>query len=323
MTMSSPAVDVRELTKRYRGGALANDCLSLQVQHGEVFGLLGPNGAGKTTLVLQILGLLLPTAGSVQVEGIDVVAEPQAVKHLSGYMPQTRVAMRNLELHRALTITGRLRGQPEAAARSQTEELLSRLELREHRNQYLDRLSGGLMRVAAFAMALMGQPRLVVLDEPTNELDPVRRRVVWETIREINQEREVTCLLVTHNVLEAERVVERVAVVDEGRVVAMGTPGELKARLGEEIRLEVVLKPEVSQNGHRAAVEGELNALGRTITFRPGHYAVFVDRSRVPGAVGAVMAGLESFIDDFRLAPPSLEDVYIHLAGQKIDREES
>jgi ABC-type multidrug transport system ATPase subunit len=319
---SLPAVEVRDLTKRYKDGTLANDCLSLRIESGEVFGLLGPNGAGKTTLVLQILGLLLPTSGSVRVEGIDVVAQPQAVKVFSGYMPQTRVAMRNLELHRALAITGRLRGQPEKAARAQTEGLLSRLELQEHRNQYLDRLSGGLMRVAAFAMALMGEPRLIVLDEPTNELDPIRRRIVWETIRELNQQRQVTCLLVTHNVLEAERVVERVAVIDGGRAVALGTPGALKAQLGEEIRLEVVLKPEVSHNGHRAAVEGELNALGRTVTFRPGHYAVFVERKQVPGAVSAVMAGLESAIDDFRLAPPSLEDVYIHLAGQKLDQEE-
>jgi ABC-type multidrug transport system ATPase subunit len=199
--------------------------------------------------------------------------------------------------------------------------LIERLELGDHRNQFLDRLSGGLMRVAAFAMALMGEPRFIVLDEPTNELDPLRRRVVWETIRDLNQARPVTCLLVTHNVLEAERVVERVAVVDGGRVVAVGTPGELKARLGDEVRLEVVLKSEIPQNGHLAAIEGSLAALGRTVTLRPGYYAVFVPRHGVGAAVDAMMADLEGALDDFRLAPPSLEDVYIHLAGQKIAPE--
>jgi ABC-type multidrug transport system ATPase subunit len=315
------AIAVRDLTKRYRGGTLANDNLSLEIKRGEIFGLLGPNGAGKTTLVLQILGLLAPTSGRITVEGVDVVAHPQQIKTFSGYMPQTRVAMRNLEVHRALSITGRLRGQPKDVARAQAEELIERLELGEHRNQYLDRLSGGLMRVAAFAMALMGQPRLVVLDEPTNELDPLRRRAVWETIRDLNRTRPVTCVLVTHNVLEAERVVERVAVVNGGRVAAVGTPGDLKARLGDEVRLEVVLKADVSQNGHLAAVESRLATLGRMVSLRPGSYAVFVRRQNVGAAVETMMASLEGMLDDFRLAPPSLEDVYIHLAGQKLIQE--
>jgi ABC-type multidrug transport system ATPase subunit len=161
----------------------------------------------------------------------------------------------------------------------------------------------------------------VVLDEPTNELDPVRRRTVWDTIQTLNDSRGVTCLLVTHNVLEAERVVKRVAVIDGGRVVAMGTPGELKARLGNEVRLEVVLKSEVVQDSQCAVVEARLTDLGRLLTLRPGHYAVFVDRGRVAETVGSVMGELETSIDDFRLAPPSLEDVYIHLAGHKLHAE--
>ncbi len=188
-----------------------------------------------------MLGLLAPTSGSITVEGVDVVAHPRAVSRFSGYMPQTRIAMRNLEVERALTVTGRLRGQSEPTARAQTNALIERLELGEHRAKYMDRLSGGLMRVAAFGMALMGDPRLIVLDEPTNELDPLRRRMVWEIIRDLKRERPVTCVLVTHNVLEAERVVDRVAMIDGGRVVAVGTPGALKAQLGDEVRLEVVL----------------------------------------------------------------------------------
>src|SRR5579884_2282042 len=106
-------INLRDVTKRYKGGTLANDRLSLQIEQGEVFGLLGPNGAGKTTLVLQMLGLLAPTSGSITVEGVDVIAHPRAVSLFSGYMPQTRIAMRNLEVERALIVTGRLRGQSE------------------------------------------------------------------------------------------------------------------------------------------------------------------------------------------------------------------
>ena len=324
MDVGKVAIDIRDLTKRYKGkgNVLANEKLSLTINQGEVFGLLGPNGAGKTTLVLQMLGLLAPTSGSITVEGVDVVAHPRAVSRFSGYMPQTRIAMRNLEVERALTVTGRLRGQSEPTARAQTNALIERLELGEHRAKYMDRLSGGLMRVAAFGMALMGDPRLIVLDEPTNELDPLRRRMVWEIIRDLKRERPVTCVLVTHNVLEAERVVDRVAMIDGGRVVAVGTPGALKAQLGDEVRLEVVLKPEVAQNGHRADIEQSLERLGRLVMLRPGYYAVFVRRDGVGGAVDTMMANLEGALDDFRLAPPSLEDVYIHLAGQKLTVEE-
>jgi ABC-type multidrug transport system ATPase subunit len=316
--MAEPAVEVRELTKRYPGGTLANDRLSLRVARGEVFGLLGPNGAGKTTLVLQVLGLLKPTSGAIAVEGVDVLAHPERVKRLTGYMPQARIAMRGMELWRALHVTGRLRGQTDAAARRQGEALIERLGLGEQRSTYVERLSGGMTRVTAFALALMGTPRLVVLDEPTNELDPVRRRVVWEVVRQIGSGGETTCLLVTHNVLEAEGAVDRVAIVDRGRVVALGTPGELKAGLGDEVRLEVVLKTETAQNGDRAAVEARLDALGRRLDLAPGRYGVFVPRRGVGAAVDTLLGELGPRLDDFRVAPPSLEDVYIHHAGRTL-----
>ena len=316
------AIDVRDLTKSYKGAqdsAPANDHLSLQIKRGEVFGLLGPNGAGKTTLVLQVLGLLEPTSGSISVEGVDVVAHPDQVKRFAGYMPQARIAMRNIELDRALTITGRLRGLTHRAARQQAEELVARLELDEHRAKFVGQLSGGLLRVAAFALALIGDPRLVVFDEPTNELDPVRRRIVWETIRDLGRTRPITCVVVTHNVLEVERVVDRVAMVDHGRVVALGTPGALKAQLGDAVRLEVVVKPEANRPNHLEVVRQRLAPLGTVVELRPGHFAVFIPRHRLGSAVDTVVAELGGTLDDFRLAPPSLEDVYIHLAGQKLE----
>lgn len=318
----SLSIDVQGLTKRYKGGKIANDNLTLQVQRGQIFGLLGPNGAGKTTLVLQLLGLLAPTWGEIILEGVDVVRHPDRVKTFSSLMPQTRVAMRNLEVWRALYITGRLRGQDAGQARRQTETLLDRLDLGKERDTYLDRLSGGMMRVASFAMALMGDPRVIVLDEPTNELDPVRRRVVWDMVADLNREQRVTCLLVTHNVLEAERVIERVAMIDGGRVVAVGTPGELKNRLSDEVRLEIVLKPEAVRSSHLTSAVSRLQCFGSVIALRPGQYAMFVPRERVGDAVNEILGGLEDTLDDFRLAPPSLEDVYIHLAGQKLESEE-
>jgi len=321
---SALAIDVRNLTKKYKNGKVANDHLSLQVDRGTIFGLLGPNGAGKTTLVLQILGLLAPTSGSIYVEGIDVISNPEKVKPLAGYMPQTRIAMRNLEVDRALYITGRLRGQSHEQARKQSEGLLEMLDLTEHRKQFIDRLSGGLLRVAAMGMALMGDPHLVVLDEPTNELDPVRRRMVWDVILGLQDyyKHPVTCLLVTHNVLEAERIVERVAIIDKGKVAAIGTPGELKSQLGDEVRLEVVIKPDVLTEEIALKVEETLHDFGRVIPFRQGQYAVFVPRVGVGSATDKILGALDGLVDDFRLSPPSLEDVYIHVTGSKIELED-
>lgn len=183
----SHAVVVRDLRKVYKAGVVANDGISLDISRGEIFGLLGPNGAGKTTLIQQIIGLLAPTSGTVVVEGIDAVRHPERLTSLISYLPQQRVVMRDVEVDRALYITGRLRGLSRGSARKQTEWVLAELGLEAERHRWISRLSGGLDRLAAFGRALVGRPKLLVLDEPTNELDPVKRRLVWELIRRLNQ----------------------------------------------------------------------------------------------------------------------------------------
>lgn len=320
-----PAIDVQQVCKKYKTPKgemfFANKDLSLQIKRGEVFGLLGPNGAGKTTLVLQILGLLTTDGGKILVEGMDVASQAQQIKAFSGYMPQARVAMRNLEVHRALTITGQLRGQTPKAASQQCKELIDLLDLGAYRDQYLDRLSGGLLRVVALGMALMGSLKLLILDEPTNELDPVRRRQIWNIVSHMNRTAGVTCLLVTHNVLEAEQVIEHVAVIDRGSLIASGTSGELKRQLGDDMRLEVVAKTDISGTECATALEEHLRTLGRFVTLKSGHYVVFVPRCRVGDALNLLISTYSDQIDDFRIVPPSLEDVYIYLTGQKFIQE--
>ena len=311
-------VDVRDLTRVHRGGVLANDRLSLTVRRGEVFGLLGPNGAGKTTLVSQLLGLVRPTSGAVTVAGIDVVRHPDAVKAVTGFLPQTGLPMRMVEVRRALHYTGRLRGQPEHDARAQTDELLDELGLGPVADRYVDRCSGGMMRLVNVGMALMGRPSLLVLDEPTNELDPHNRRLVWDVLARRAADEGTTVVLVTHNVLEAERAVHRVAVMHAGRITALGTPGELKARMGDLARLELFVKdgadlapPEVDL----LAEVGEVSA-GR----RDGDYLVRAAAGRSPELMSAVTdrVGLDRF-DDFRLGRVTLEDVYLELDAAEPD----
>ena len=316
----APAIEAVELTKVYRTGTRANDGISLTVRRGEVFGLLGPNGAGKSTFVQQVQGLMRPTSGDVRVFGIDVARRPDEVKRLIGYLPQTAFAMRDLLVNEAVYFTARLKGLTHADAVDQRARLLKKFDLAQHAKQQISQLSGGMQRTVGFVLALLGRPPLLVLDEPTNDLDPLRRRAVWEEIRRAVSEDGAACLLVTHNVLEAEHVVDRVALVNLGKVVAQGTPGALKARVGEGIRLEVWLQDGVALAEEQLA---RLHALGTLRRPRAQQLSLIVPPEEIGGTVDRVLEEVgRSALADFRLATVSLEDVYVELVGRRIEEEE-
>jgi ABC-2 type transport system permease protein len=311
------AIRVTNLTRTYaragRSGErlIANDNLSFEVPRGSIFGLLGENGAGKTTLVHQLLGLLAPTSGDIRVEEVDVVKHPEAAKRLMGFLPQSALPLRYVEVQQALYITGRLRGQTERDARQQTAHLLDTLQLSEYATKFVHKLSGGLMRTTNFAMALMGNPRLVLLDEPTNNLDPARRRLIWETIRTLNRETGLTCVLVTHNLLEAESVLHQLCVMRAGRIIAQGTPGDLKAHWEQRVRLAFRLKET------QALTPEECHALsnyGQLQTEPSGEHTLMMPPEQVAAATTFLMQqiGLNR-LDHFHIAPPSLEDIYLLL----------
>jgi len=315
-TDDGPAIEVRDLVRAYRGrgGELvrANDGLTFNVPRGQVFGLFGANGAGKTTLVLQMLGLVRPTSGSITVNGMDVMRNPELVKSTVGFLPQRGLSMRLIETRRALHYTGRLRGQSEADARRQTDELIDELGLGPYADRQVERLSGGLMRLVNFGMALMGRPELIVLDEPTNELDPHNRRLVWDIVQRRAADDGTTVVLVTHNVLEAEKAVHRVAVMHDGRITAMGTPGELKEQTGAQARLELFVR-----DGGRLTEE-ESAQLGRIGLVSPGDrngsYLVTAPPDKIQPLLEVLVTDVGvTRVDDFRFARPTLEDVYLSL----------
>lgn len=317
MTPDSFSIRVEQLTCTFPGkrrGAppvIANANISCEVGRGEIFGLLGPNGAGKTTLVCQLMGLLQPASGRVWLEGIDVLREPEKVKRLVGFLPQTGLPMRSLEVEKALRFTGRLRGHGDKEARDQAHRLIEEFGMGEYAGRYIHKLSGGMLRLTNFAMALMGRPKVLILDEPTNELDPHKRRMVWDYLARLNRETGTTCILVTHNVLEAEKVIGRVAVMRGGKIVASGTPAELKQRVGGKVRMEFQVRAgEIAP----PVAFSRLAALGKMD--QPGHnkYRLYLPPEQVAAATALVIAefGLAS-IEDLRLAPPSLEDIYLEL----------
>jgi ABC-2 type transport system ATP-binding protein len=300
-------LEIEELTKVYRTGIRANDGIDLAIGEGEVFGLLGHNGAGKTTLVNQVVGLLRPTSGTIRIDGRDMVADPGLARRLCSFQAQAQVPIDGLTPRQAIDLLGQLRGSSRSEVERRRERLVEALDLGEWLNVDASRLSGGVKRLVAFAMAAVAPGRLVMLDEPTNDVDPVRRRLLWRQVRTL-ADHGAAVLLVTHNVIEAERSVDRLAILDEGRVIAEGTPAQLKGRLGAALRLELVLDPD-----------------GPDIPASPfGLSAVPVGNRLMVGvpmdAAGQAVAWAESLkcagsVEEFTLGPATLEDVYVALVG--------
>ena len=311
------AVRIDGLTRSYRGrrgvpDVLATDDVSLVVEQGEVFGLLGPNGAGKTTLVRQLVGVLAPDAGRVTLLGHDV----RHAGRLVAWLAQEEPALVELPVQLAVETTGRLRGLGRRAARAAATDLLDELDLAELAGRAMTTLSGGQRRLAQVATALVGDRPLLVLDEPTTGLDPAARRAVWAALRRRQAASGTTVVLVTHNVLEAEAVLDRVAVLDRGRVIACDTPGGLKALVSDEVRLDLVWRTDPPHDEPAvAALRARAEVTGR-------RWHVRLPAAHAREALGRLTSGPAlAALDDFTLATPTLEDVYLALGGRDSDLE--
>ncbi|MFB6836517.1 ABC transporter ATP-binding protein [Streptomyces sp. NPDC056361] len=312
---------VRDLVKTYpatrgRRGApatpevRATDGVSLDVRGGEIFGLLGPNGAGKSSLVRQLTGLMRPDSGTVELLGHDLVRHPERAARLLAYLGQESTALDELTVALAAETTARLRGLSAPDARAERDAVLEELGLTALASRPLKKLSGGQRRLACVAAALVGGRPVLVLDEPTTGMDPVARRAVWAAVDRRRAEHGTTVVLVTHNVIEAETVLDRVAVLDHGRVIACDTPAGLKERVAGEVRVELVWRESAPLHLPEVAALRELaQETGRRWNLRLAPDAARAAVATVTG--GAAFAAL----DDFTLATPSLEDVYLALGG--------
>lgn len=303
-----PALDVADVTKTFGGRRplRANDGVSLTVPEGAVVGLLGHNGAGKTTLVNQVAGLLLPDSGSLRVVGHDVVAHPERTRREISVQAQANVPITGLTPRTAIELVGRIRGGSRRDVARRTDGLIEALDLGQWASTPAHKVSGGVARLTAFAMTAVVPGRLVILDEPTNDVDPVRRRLLWTQIKALADD-GAGVLLVTHNVREAEHAVDDLVILDRGRVIAHGTVAELTHPLRSTLQLDVDLPP------------------GRAVAWPPcasetGHDGLRA-RASVPAARAAeAVAWAQDAVDRgdldrYSVTPASLEDVYVELVG--------
>lgn len=306
--MKRSAVRVNGLTKRYPNGVVAIDDIDIDIGSGEVVGLLGHNGAGKTTLVRQVSGLALPTSGSVRLGDIDPVSEPMLAREMVAVQPQQQFPLGAMSFSEAVLLTGRLRGSSTKQARIRFGELVDQLRLEKWLTVRGDRLSGGMLRLAMFCMAAIASAPILVLDEPTNDVDPMRRQLLWEEVRRI-ADGGAAVLLVTHNVAEAERSVDRIAVLDHGRLRFTGTPAELR-QTGKSagLRLEVVIPPLVDSSPRHPGLT--FVSLGRDrwrAEVAPEHAPEILAWSQRQVELGEM--------SEYEVGPWGLQDSYLELVG--------
>jgi ABC-2 type transport system ATP-binding protein len=239
----SNAIEVRDIVKKF-GEFTAVSGISFDVKSGEIFGLLGPNGAGKSTLIRMMVTLLPPTTGTAIINGFDVIRKADEVRRSIGVIPQAMTSDLELSVYENLLIFAKLYGVPRDTRTRLIAELLEAVELTQWADKPVKNLSGGMRRRVEIARGLVHEPRVFFLDEPTTGLDPVSRTAVWEMLRKIKSQRDLTVLITTHYMDEADKLCDRIAIVDHGRLVALDSPQALKAsipgRAAETVTLDDV-----------------------------------------------------------------------------------
>jgi ABC-2 type transport system ATP-binding protein len=309
-----PDIEVEQLTKRF-GDFVAVDGLSFAVNHGEVFGLLGPNGAGKSTLIRMLTTLVPPSSGTARINGFDIVKNPNDVRHCIGVIPQAMTSDLDLSAEENMAIFAKLYGLPRDKRRDSIQALLKAVDLEQWTDKPVKMFSGGMRRRLEIARGLVHQPKIFFLDEPTTGLDPVSRVAVWDMLARLKNERDLTILVTTHYMDEADKLCDRIAIVDHGKLVALDSPLKLKASIPGKNILEV------SFSDIPPDWEETLKRLPEVAEVKSQDHVFRISSHNGPRTTVALMetarnAGIN--ITSLSVQSTTLDDVFVHYTGHQL-----
>jgi ABC-2 type transport system ATP-binding protein len=312
--MNDHEIVVEDLVKTYPGKVEAIKGINFRVEDGKIFGFLGPNGAGKSTTIKILTTLALPTSGRANVGGFDVVSQASEVRRVAGVALQDigiDPLMKSMEL---LVLQGRLFGASKSDATARAHELLELVQLSDAANRRVGTYSGGMRRRLDLAMALVHQPKILFLDEPTTGLDPASRRDVWREVRRLNREMGITIFLTTQYLEEADELADTVAIIVDGKIATEGPPAELKASMGEESINLVFETPDLAEKGQSA-----LEQMGKRIQLDRDTVRLYL--SKAAGSIPLVINTLQNAgvsPVSLTLTQPTLDDVFLQVTGQRL-----
>jgi ABC-2 type transport system ATP-binding protein len=310
----SLAIDVRSIVKKF-GDFTAVDGVSFAVEEGEIFGLLGPNGAGKSTLIRMLVTLLPPTAGTALVSGFDIVKQSDDVRRAIGVIPQAMTSDLELSVEENLLIYAKLYGVPREKRQRLIPELLEAVDLLQWKDKQVKNLSGGMRRRVEIARGLVHEPRVFFLDEPTTGLDPVSRTAVWEMLQRIKANRDLTILITTHYMDEADKLCDRIAIVDHGKLVALDSPLTLKASIPGKNVLEASFanappgwEATLATLPHVEKVDAQGNVYRLSSTNGPGTTLALMEAA----------ASAQVTVHSLAVQSTTLDDVFVHYTGHEL-----
>jgi ABC-2 type transport system ATP-binding protein len=313
-TPAAPVIAVRELRKVY-GQLVAVDDISFEVRRGEVFGILGPNGAGKTTTLEMIEGLRAPDGGGVTVDGLSVWPHPKEVKRRIGVQLQATALFEYQKLHEIIYLFGSCYGVHRS--RAECDALLERVGIGEKSDAFANQLSGGQAQRLSIALALVNDPVVTFLDEPTTGLDPRARRVLWDVIRDINRS-GTTVVLTSHYMEEAQRLCDRVAVMDQGRIMALDTPQALISQLGAQAHITFRLSEQVPLSA-LCDLPGAEDCRARE---EQGYAILATDAQTAVTSLLDLAATRDLAVENLDISGANLEDVFLSMTGHKLSDDE-
>jgi ABC-2 type transport system ATP-binding protein len=307
-------IEVNQITKKF-GNFTAVDGVSFAVEHGEIFALLGPNGAGKSTLIRMLTTLIPATSGSAKIQGFDVVKQANEVRRVIGVIPQAMTSDLELSVEENLLIYAKLYGVPRERRRRLMGELLEAVELTQWADKPVKNLSGGMRRRVEIARGLIHEPRVFFLDEPTTGLDPVSRVAVWDMLRQLKERRDLTVFLTTHYMDEADKLCDRIAIVDHGKLVALDSPIKLKESISGTNVLVVSFPTTPAGWEERMRTLPEVKSVS-------GHENVFrIATLNTPVTTMALLEAAEQIhleVQSFAVQSTTLDDVFVHYTGRQL-----